>query len=71
LTLFFTNIINNSVFRGIIKQNTIYDKLIFGKIRNLFGGNVVRSATGSAPIKKEVMEFARSAFSCPVYLNNN
>lgn len=66
-------IINEMIFlntmhlkRGIILRDTLYDKLIFNKIRDLFGGNVIRTATGSAPIAKEVMEFSRSLFSCPV-----
>jgi len=50
--------------RGIVSRDTIYDKLIFAKIRDIFGGNICRTATGSAPISREVMEFARSAFSC-------
>ncbi len=39
----------------------------------MFGGNVVRTGTGSAPISREVLQFARSAFACPVsllYLNH-
>ena len=54
------------IFRGIIRRDTVYDKLIFKKIRNMFGGEVVRTGTGSAPITDEVLIFARSAFACPV-----
>ena len=49
-----------------MRQDTFYDKLVFQKIRNLLGGNILRSATGSAPISKEVNEFSRACFSCPV-----
>lgn len=32
-----------SIIRGIIRQDTIYDKLIFSKIRNMLGGEIIRS----------------------------
>ena len=30
------------------------------------GGNLIRTATGSAPISDEVMIFSRAAFGCPI-----
>ncbi|CAF0824515.1 unnamed protein product [Brachionus calyciflorus] len=52
--------------KGIYRKNTFYDKLVFNKIREKLGGNIVRMATGSAPISDEVMIFARAVFSCPI-----
>lgn len=52
--------------RGVIQRNTIYDKLVFNKTRNMFGGELIRSSTGSAPITDDVLKFARSALACPV-----
>ncbi len=57
---------NYFFLRGIIRTDTIYDKIIFKKIRNIFGGNVIRTGTGSAPINKDVLIFSRSAFACPI-----
>ena len=44
----------------------MYDKIIFNKIRAILGGNLIRTATGSAPISDEVMIFSRAAFGCPI-----
>lgn len=52
--------------RGIFRKNTIYDKLVFNKIRAVFGGNLTHSASGSAPISDEVMIFSKAVFSCPI-----
>jgi len=50
--------------RGDFSQNTIWDKLLFEKIRQQFGGQVRRVVSSSAPLSAEVCEFARAAFSC-------
>jgi long-chain acyl-CoA synthetase len=52
--------------RLIYRKDTLYDKLIFNKIRAKLGGNVIRTATGSAPISNEVMNFSKAAFGCPI-----
>jgi long-chain acyl-CoA synthetase len=52
--------------RGIYRRNTLYDKLVFNKIREKLGGRVWRVATGSAPISNEVMIFAKAALGCPI-----
>ena len=44
----------------------MYDKIVFNKIREKFGGNVCRIATGSAPISDEVMIFSKAVFGCPI-----
>ncbi|CAF2063700.1 unnamed protein product [Rotaria magnacalcarata] len=50
--------------RGNFSQNTIWDKLIFRKIRQSFGGKVNRIISTSAPLSREVCQFSRAAFSC-------
>ncbi len=52
--------------RGIYQRNTLYDKLIFKKIREKFGGNIIRMCSGSAPIGEEVMVFSKAIFGCPI-----
>lgn len=53
--------------RGIYRTNTIYDKLVFNKIRAVFGGRLKYVATGGAPITDEVLTFSKAVFSCPVF----
>lgn len=43
-----------------------YDKVVFGKIRETLGGNIRLMFTGSAPISKEILDFLRVCFSCPI-----
>ena len=43
-----------------------YDSIVFKKVRNFLGGNVRYMFTGSAPITKDVLEFIKICFSCPV-----
>lgn len=52
--------------KGIYRKNTIYDKLVFNKIRDAFGGRLRMSATGSAPVSEEVLIFNKAAFSIPI-----
>lgn len=50
--------------RGDFSQNTIWDKLIFNKVRQQFGGRIRRVVSSSAPLSPEVCQFSRAAFSC-------
>ncbi|CAF3737100.1 unnamed protein product, partial [Rotaria sordida] len=50
--------------RGNFSQNTIWDKVIFNKIRQSFGGKINRVISSSAPLSSEVCRFSRAAFSC-------
>ena len=50
--------------RGDFSQNTIWDKLVFDKVRKQFGGQVRRVVSSSAPLSPEVCQFSRAAFSC-------
>ncbi len=48
------------------EQPTLFTRLIFRKIRKLFGGEVFVMVTGSAPITPEVLHFFRIALDIPV-----
>jgi len=56
---------NHNAKNGYL-THTIWDPLVFAKIRDRLGGRVRLMLTGSAPISSEVMDFLRSSFSCPV-----
>ncbi|CAF3724121.1 unnamed protein product, partial [Rotaria sordida] len=51
--------------RENLSQNTIWDKLIFDKIRQSFGGKINRVVVTGAPLSPDVCRFSRAAFSCP------
>ncbi|XP_006153998.1 long-chain-fatty-acid--CoA ligase 5 isoform X4 [Tupaia chinensis] len=57
----------NEVKNGIIRRNSIWDKLIFSKIQASLGGKVRFVITGAAPISADVMTFLRAAMGCPVF----
>ncbi|KAJ2343721.1 medium-chain fatty acid-CoA ligase faa2 [Coemansia sp. RSA 2618] len=46
--------------------HAFWDRVLFGKIRALLGGNLVFVLTGSAPIEKSVLQFLRVCFCCQV-----
>ena len=52
--------------RGIIRNNSIWDKLVFSKVQSTLGGRVKMVVTGAAPISKQCLTFLRCAFGCPV-----
>lgn len=52
--------------RGIITNNTIWDRLVFARIQKLLGGRVRACAVGSAPLSSDVLNFTRCAFGCYV-----
>lgn len=51
---------------GRINNNTIWDKLIFDKVRNNLGGSIRLIATGSAMLDPHVGEVLRSILGCQV-----
>lgn len=59
---------NNAQFfcRGIVRNDSFFDKLVFKKIQNALGGRVKLMITGSAPISETVLRFARAALGCIV-----
>lgn len=54
------------VNNGIVRQNSVWDFLIFNKIRKLLGGNVRLLITGSAPIAPSILQWYRSVLGCHV-----
>ncbi|KAG0426877.1 hypothetical protein HPB47_026059 [Ixodes persulcatus] len=50
--------------KGITTTDTIWDKLVFKKIRDQLGGNIRYSITTSAPAAAEVLNFFRIVFGC-------
>ncbi|KAM6185556.1 long-chain-fatty-acid--CoA ligase 5 [Rhynchocyon petersi] len=57
----------NEVKKGIIRKNSLWDRLIFSKIQANLGGNVRFMVTGAAPISTPVLNFLRAALGCPVF----
>uniref|UniRef100_A0A4W2C1F3 Long-chain-fatty-acid--CoA ligase n=1 Tax=Bos indicus x Bos taurus TaxID=30522 RepID=A0A4W2C1F3_BOBOX len=55
------------VKRGIIRRDSLWDKLIFGKIQESLGGKVRLLITGAAPISPPVLTFLRAALGCLVF----
>lgn len=51
--------------QGHLTHN-VWDKLVFAKVKSIFGGKVRLMVTGSAPISGEVLKFLRIAFSSPI-----
>lgn len=52
---------------GVLRSDTVWDSLVFQKVRDLFGGRVRHLTTGSAGVSVEVLNFFRVALSCCIY----
>lgn len=50
--------------KGIIRTNSIWDKLVFAKIKESTGGRLRLMMVGSAPLAGNVLTFARCALGC-------
>ncbi|XP_055280633.1 long-chain-fatty-acid--CoA ligase 5 isoform X5 [Moschus berezovskii] len=55
------------VKKGIIRRDSLWDKLIFGKIQESLGGKIRFLVTGAAPISPPVLTFFRAAMGCLVF----
>ncbi|XP_069755990.1 long-chain-fatty-acid--CoA ligase 5 [Narcine bancroftii] len=53
--------------KGIIRNDSFWDKLIFNKIQATLGGRVRMMVTGAAPISPAVLTFLRAALGCPIF----
>lgn len=55
------------VKEGILRNTSIWDKLVFNKVQEIMGGKVRIVITGAAPISSNVLSFLRSAFGCQIF----
>ncbi|GAU94654.1 hypothetical protein RvY_06386 [Ramazzottius varieornatus] len=52
---------------GIYRRDSIWDKLVFGKLQDSLGGNVRICATGSAPLDPHMTNAMRAALGCYIF----
>uniref|UniRef100_A0AAQ4PCY2 Arachidonate--CoA ligase n=1 Tax=Gasterosteus aculeatus aculeatus TaxID=481459 RepID=A0AAQ4PCY2_GASAC len=52
---------------GIIRNNSVWDKLIFNKVQESLGGRVRVMVTGAAPISPAVLNFLRASLGCQIF----
>lgn len=52
--------------RGIFRRNSIWDKVVFRKVQEAFGGRLRLMVVGSAPLAGNVLTFTRCALGCMV-----
>ncbi|XP_040274664.1 long-chain-fatty-acid--CoA ligase 1 isoform X2 [Bufo bufo] len=52
---------------GIIRKDSLWDKLIFQKVQASLGGKVRLMITGAAPVSPTVLTFLRAALGCQFY----
>ncbi|XP_062442956.1 long-chain-fatty-acid--CoA ligase 6 [Rhea pennata] len=55
------------VRNGIVRNDSLWDKLFFNKIQASLGGRVRMIVTGAAPASPAVLGFLRAALGCQVY----
>ncbi|NXH67604.1 ACSL5 ligase, partial [Hydrobates tethys] len=53
--------------QGIIRNDSIWDQLIFKKVQETMGGRVRIMVTGAAPISSSVLTFLRAALGCQIF----
>ncbi|KFP57206.1 Long-chain-fatty-acid--CoA ligase 5 [Cathartes aura] len=53
--------------QGIIRNDSIWDQLIFKKVQETMGGRVRITVTGAAPISPSVLTFLRAALGCQIF----
>lgn len=56
----------SEIKKGIIRRDSLWDKLIFRKIQESLGGKVRFVVTGAAPISPPILTFLRAAMGCLV-----
>ncbi|XP_077114152.1 long-chain-fatty-acid--CoA ligase 5 [Ranitomeya variabilis] len=55
------------VKKGIIRNDSIWDKLIFKRVQETMGGRVRVMVTGAAPISENVLSFLRAALGSQIF----
>ncbi|XP_051958878.1 long-chain-fatty-acid--CoA ligase 5-like [Xyrauchen texanus] len=58
---------HSEVKQGIIRNNSIWDKLIFHKVQESLGGRLRVIVTGAAPISPSVLSFLRACLGCQIF----
>uniref|UniRef100_A0A3Q4FY95 Arachidonate--CoA ligase n=1 Tax=Neolamprologus brichardi TaxID=32507 RepID=A0A3Q4FY95_NEOBR len=58
---------HSEIMKGIIRKDSIWDKLIFNRVQASLGGCVRLMITGAAPISPAVLTFLRAALGCQFY----
>ncbi|NXL10554.1 ACSL5 ligase, partial [Mesembrinibis cayennensis] len=53
--------------QGIIRNDSIWDQLIFKKVQETMGGRMRIMVTGAAPISPSVLTFLRAALGCQIF----
>ncbi|NXY31639.1 ACSL5 ligase, partial [Pomatorhinus ruficollis] len=53
--------------QGIIRNDSIWDKLVFKKVQESMGGRVRIMVTGAAPISPSVLTFLRATLGCQIF----
>ncbi|NXN95391.1 ACSL5 ligase, partial [Rhinopomastus cyanomelas] len=57
----------SEIRQGIIRNDSIWDTLIFKKVQKTMGGRVRIMVTGAAPISASVLTFLRAALGCQIF----
>uniref|UniRef100_A0A8C1XV26 Long-chain-fatty-acid--CoA ligase n=1 Tax=Cyprinus carpio TaxID=7962 RepID=A0A8C1XV26_CYPCA len=57
----------NEMKSGIMRRDSVWDKIIFKKVQASVGGHVRMMLTGAAPISATVLTFLRAALGCQFY----
>ncbi|KAI4872017.1 hypothetical protein NFI96_018459 [Prochilodus magdalenae] len=52
---------------GIVRNNSVWDRLVFNKIQASLGGNLRFILTASAPISPTVLSFLRATLGCLIF----
>uniref|UniRef100_A0A3Q2P0K1 Long-chain-fatty-acid--CoA ligase n=1 Tax=Fundulus heteroclitus TaxID=8078 RepID=A0A3Q2P0K1_FUNHE len=58
---------NAEITRGIVRTDSIWDRLIFNKVQASLGGRVRLMVVGAAPVSPTVFSFLRAAVGCQFY----
>uniref|UniRef100_A0A668TQ26 Arachidonate--CoA ligase n=1 Tax=Oreochromis aureus TaxID=47969 RepID=A0A668TQ26_OREAU len=52
---------------GVVRKDSMWDKLIFNKVQASLGGRVRLMITGAAPVSPTILTFLRAALGCQFY----
>ncbi|KAM4604008.1 long-chain-fatty-acid--CoA ligase 1a isoform 1-T2 [Polymixia lowei] len=52
---------------GVVRKDSMWDRLIFKKVQSSLGGRVRLMITGAAPVSPTVLTFLRAALGCQFY----